>query len=333
MCCSKQSAPAQSVNQTQTSQPWSGQVPYLTGGTANGQNVQGVFPLAYQAYAQNPSFNPYPGPWIASQAPETLAAQNLTTSRALSGSPVTSAAQGNLVNTINGNFADPALNPGWQTMVDRIKGQVAPGISSQFANSGNGGGLKQRALGLGLGDAIGSLAYQNYGAERDRAMSASLNAPQFAQADYNDISQLAGVGAAKEQREQNTIGANQQYYQGQQQAPWGPLGLYAGNVSGNYGGTTTSSGQTYQPINSTANTIGSIASLAGIAGLLFSDERLKKDKKRIGKTDSGVPIYSYKYKWGGPKMMGVMAQDLIAKQPGAVHNVGGLLAVDYGKVR
>ncbi|WP_273727474.1 tail fiber domain-containing protein [Brucella gallinifaecis] len=66
----------------------------------------------------------------------------------------------------------------------------------------------------------------------------------------------------------------------------------------------------------------------------FSDRRLKTDIERVGETDEGTPIYTYKYKDGGPTQMGVMAQDVEKKQPDAVAmHSSGFRMVDYGKVR
>jgi hypothetical protein len=57
----------------------------------------------------------------------------------------------------------------------------------------------------------------------------------------------------------------------------------------------------------------SIGELLG-AGLqaasMFSDRRLKTDIRRVGKTDAGVPIYTYRYLGEGPYHMGVMADDV-----------------------
>jgi len=73
------------------------------------------------------------------------------------------------------------------------------------------------------------------------------------------------------------------------------------------------------------------AGQAGGFGALFSDERLKENVRRVGQTDSGIPIYTYNYVWGGPTMMGVMAQDAPSDAVG-VHE-SGFYTVDYGKVR
>lgn len=78
---------------------------------------------------------------------------------------------------------------------------------------------------------------------------------------------------------------------------------------------------------------------AGILGgsmLLRSDRRAKHDIRRVGKTDEGTPIYTYKYK-GDPNKathMGVMAQELMKKRPAAVKkDATGMYAVNYAQVR
>jgi len=79
--------------------------------------------------------------------------------------------------------------------------------------------------------------------------------------------------------------------------------------------------------------IGQALGTAASIAMSFSDERLKTDKKKVGKTDSGLPIYTYKMK-GSPKtQMGVMAQDVEKKTPSAVQMLGGLRKVDYSKVK
>ena len=73
--------------------------------------------------------------------------------------------------------------------------------------------------------------------------------------------------------------------------------------------------------------------LGGLGGLFsLSDERAKTDKERIGETDDGIGIFKFKYK-GSPKtQIGLMAQEVAKKKPGAVKKTSsGLLAVDYGK--
>jgi Chaperone of endosialidase len=66
----------------------------------------------------------------------------------------------------------------------------------------------------------------------------------------------------------------------------------------------------------------------------YSDERLKTDIRRVGKTDDDVPIYTYRMKSGGPFKMGVMAQDIEKSNPRAVtRDSQGLKMLDYRLVR
>jgi hypothetical protein len=78
--------------------------------------------------------------------------------------------------------------------------------------------------------------------------------------------------------------------------------------------------------------LGSIGGAAIGAGM-FSDKRLKTDIKKVGKTDKGLPVYTYKYKGSDTAQMGVMAQDVEKKTPSAVKTVGGFKALDYSKVK
>lgn len=81
--------------------------------------------------------------------------------------------------------------------------------------------------------------------------------------------------------------------------------------------------------------MGGIGGLFGLGGQLlgggglFSDRRLKHDIKRIGTTDGGTPIYTFKYKGSEVVHMGVMAQDVPEAQ---IKDTTGYLRVDYARV-
>lgn len=62
----------------------------------------------------------------------------------------------------------------------------------------------------------------------------------------------------------------------------------------------------------------------------FSDRRLKKNIKRVGKLDNGLSVYSYEYKSGGPSQIGVMADEVLKVKPEAVGQRDGFLTVNYG---
>lgn len=70
---------------------------------------------------------------------------------------------------------------------------------------------------------------------------------------------------------------------------------------------------------------------AGLSAIKWSDRRLKRNIKPLGKTSGGINAYAYDYVWGEPGV-GVMA-DEVAHIPGAVHtHASGYKMVDYSKV-
>ncbi|MGL4811911.1 MAG: tail fiber domain-containing protein [Beijerinckiaceae bacterium] len=77
------------------------------------------------------------------------------------------------------------------------------------------------------------------------------------------------------------------------------------------------------------NKLGGLFGLGSAAIGLFSDRRLKRDIRRVGQTDAGVPLYAYRYIWGGPVHIGVMAQDV---PEAAFVTESGFLAVRYEEV-
>lgn len=69
---------------------------------------------------------------------------------------------------------------------------------------------------------------------------------------------------------------------------------------------------------------------AGLSAAKFSDRRLKRDIRRIGKTPvMGLPLYTFRYLWDDILHVGVMAQDVLSVKPDAVTEHGGFMAVNY----
>jgi hypothetical protein len=66
-------------------------------------------------------------------------------------------------------------------------------------------------------------------------------------------------------------------------------------------------------------------------GGFFSDRRLKRDIKKVGKTFSGDDIVTYKMGDDPRTRMGLIAQDIEKKNPHAVGLAGGFKTLDYGK--
>jgi hypothetical protein len=93
-----------------------------------------------------------------------------------------------------------------------------------------------------------------------------------------------------------------------------------------YNAQTGSANSLMQGLGSAATTVG--------AAFAFSDEDMKTDIKRVGETDEGIPIHTYRFKGSPTTQMGVLAQQLRKKKPSAVAEdpMSGMLKVDYRKV-
>lgn len=92
--------------------------------------------------------------------------------------------------------------------------------------------------------------------------------------------------------------------------------------------------QAQQSVAANNATMGGLFGLAGTLGtglIKYSDENLKEDIKKVGELDNGLPVYSYRYKAGGPTEIGLIAQDVEKVNPDAVARVAGALAVNYDK--
>lgn len=72
--------------------------------------------------------------------------------------------------------------------------------------------------------------------------------------------------------------------------------------------------------------------IAGALGSIFSDRRLKEDIRKVGETDSGLNVYTYRYKGQAKVHMGVMAQEVEKVYPDAVTEVEGVKMVDYRRI-
>lgn len=78
---------------------------------------------------------------------------------------------------------------------------------------------------------------------------------------------------------------------------------------------------------------GTIGNATAIAGVAFSDARVKEDVQRVGALPNGLPVYTFAYIWGGPRRIGVMAQEVQERFPDAVaKGSDGILTVDYSRI-
>jgi len=76
--------------------------------------------------------------------------------------------------------------------------------------------------------------------------------------------------------------------------------------------------------------VGTAATVAAAFG--YSDRRLKKNIKKIGRLMNGLYVYTFNYIWGGKSQIGVMADEVKKVIPEAVVEVYGYDLVNYTKV-
>ena len=110
--------------------------------------------------------------------------------------------------------------------------------------------------------------------------------------------------------------------------------LNPGLIDSLSGKTITSQNSGVSQEKKSGGLFNSLLGVASAGASIFSDRRLKDNIRRIGKTDAGLPIYTYRYKGDSETRFGVMAQDVEEMQPEALGpEIGGFKTVNYAEVR
>jgi hypothetical protein len=251
-----------------------------------------------------------------------------------------------LQSQIGGNF-DQTVN----AARDAAYGQATSRLDPQFATRENQ--MRTQLANQGLGQ--NSAAYQNaqdaFGRERNDAYSSARN-DAFGQglaAQNQGFNQSGAMGTFA-----NT--AAQQGFQNQATEQNQPINQLSGLLG--LGQVAQPNGISYAPtqVGQTdvlgaqalnqqgqwnrynAQTQAQNSTMQGLFGLgsaaltTFSDVRLKKNIVHLGTRPDGLGVYAYDYLWDGPRQIGVMAQEVQRIKPEAVREIGGYLAVDYGRL-
>lgn len=153
----------------------------------------------------NTPFNFYNGQTIAPFSPEQQLGMNMTTQRALAGSPTLDSANTSLTATLRGDYLSPGSNPWLKDTVDTVMNDVTGRINSQFNNSNFGSTAHQETLQRGLGEVASGMYGDNFARERSYQIGAAGMAPGLAGADYVDAQALMGVGDARRQLAQENL--------------------------------------------------------------------------------------------------------------------------------
>ena len=196
----------------------------------------------------------------------------------------------------------------------------------QAVNSAQAQRFGQRTAQAGFGNAAQAQAFgqdqARFGAQNDARAMAANETMALRNQPINEISALMSGS----QVSQPQFGATQR----------NPIATtdYAGLVNQNFANQMGIYGQQMGAHQGMMGSLFGLGGNIGAASILASDRRVKDDVRRIGKTDDGQPLYSYRYKGGlddGKKHIGLMAQDVQKRKPDAVVNMGGILGVDYDK--
>lgn len=343
----------------QNADPWSGAQPYISQGLHNLQQV-------YQYGQTNPGGSPgelgggylntpayYPNNTVHGMSPWTTSALEAQYQRGAQGSPVTDAAQGQTVATLQGGYFD---NPWLSQAIDYATAPVEAAVNSAFSSAGRyGSGSQVDQLSRNIGEISSNMAFQNYNNERNRQMQAASMAPTLANQDYLDITQAGASGSALDAYNQAVLNADVERWNYGQDADWRRTQDFLATVMGSAPTGSTSVSRTTP--NAFSSALGGAMGLAGIGNMLglfggsaaggsalasalagasmFSDERLKYDIEEVGKLHNGLPLYTYHYidePADTPKHFGVMAQEALEVKPEAVGMLHGFLTVNPSKV-
>lgn len=255
--------------QTQKSEPWDAQQPYL----------KDIFSQAQSQYnSSNPQY--YPGSTMANQSAATTGGQQGALAAAGNGQGLVNNATGVANATLNGDYLSPDSNPFLKATFDKAAGDVArvyqtataPGTDAAAISAGRynpAGALgfaresNQRNLGDNLNNLATSIYGGNYQNERQNQLATANNAGNIYNSSLMPSQTQMAIGGQQDQRSQDVLNADIQRFNYDQNLPAAKLGQYQQLVQGNYGGTST----TQTPIYS--NPFGQVLGTGlGVAGLL-----------------------------------------------------------------
>ena len=212
-----------------------------------------------------PSF--FPNNTYVDFAPETDAALQLASARAIQGNPLLGSSQTEINKILQGDYLSPTTNPYSQALFNQMAGDVTSQVQSQFSKAGRlGSGANQEILSRSLGELANKVYGDQYNRERQNQVAATQIAPQLGEMDYNDIARLQQVGQEREALEMAKLqDAIARYDYGQQQ-PYIKLNQYLGSLGAAVPSTTVST----QPVfrNTGAGLLGGAMTGANIANMI-----------------------------------------------------------------
>lgn len=219
--------------------------------------------------------------------------------------PQADQAQGYYGDVLSGKFLDPSNNPGLQSVLQRMRGDVTDQVNSQFSMAGRyGSDAHVGRLTDSLADAEGGILMDQYNRERGFQDQAGTIPAQIQNQTLAQLLQGSGLGA---------------------ELPYTGTNALSGGLSALF------SGGTQKQSNGIGGVLQGVGSI-GSAAAMFSDRRLKTDIRKIGEYADGLGRYVWTYIWG-ERAEGVMADEVAELRPWALGpQVAGYATVDYGRL-
>jgi hypothetical protein len=220
----------------------------MAGGGGGGNSTTRVEPPKYQlpylerglGYAQNQyDANSSGNGTVAGFSGATELGLQGIQDQAVRGNPITGSANNLAAQTLNGDFLNS--NPYLDATFNRAALQTQNQLASQFAGSGRNVEASEGLRSEQLNDLATGIYGGAYDAERNRQQQVLGMSPQLSQASYGDFDRLLGVGAQRENLQQQQL-----------DEPGRQLDQFLNRVSGNMGQTNISTGAR----NRTAGAIG-----------------------------------------------------------------------------
>lgn len=234
---------------TQTTSPWTHQVPYLRYGMDEAARL-------YQT--QGPKY--YPGSTVAGFSNDQKQAFDLGKARAMGGNATMHASENYANDVLSGKYLNS--DPYSDNVYQNIQSKVMPSVNSQFMGSGRyGSNLQTDTATRALTESYAPYASQQYQQGLNRMDWAAGMAPTYAAEDWNNINALESIGAQKQGLAQNELNDAINRWDYYQRLPYDKLGQFLNNIGGNYGGTVIGKTPSNQP--STGQMVA-----GGILGLL-----------------------------------------------------------------
>jgi hypothetical protein len=227
------------------------------------------------------------------------------------GNPAINAQQKYITDTLG---HPPGQNPQLDELLRNSDAQVGNQTAASLGTRGisPAGSVASDVVSRNIGQNDTALRFQDYQNQEQLQAQAAGQAPSNAAGQVVGIAPLLGAT-------ETAAGL-----------PLNAATQYAGGIGGLLGSYGTQ--QQTKPDNF-GSFLGTVLSTAGKFAAA-SDVRLKDDIRRVGMTDGGLPVYTFRYKGEDEVRMGVMAQDVAAMQPGALGpERRGMMTVKYWEVQ